>query len=153
MLLACSLDREAPAIIDIELDDKVPAAILSSDEEGPKVAPKAKAKVAPPLEVRCELLGSCFRVQVLDDEAFEGLEERALELAEACLRGLKPEARAARIAKVKHSILVRLKQAALEPEKPVIQREELQEAEPEPFVPPPPPPEVWQKPKEVEKAS
>lgn len=59
------------------------AAVLSSDEEGPKkLAPAAAA------------------VELLDNEpADDGLEERAQELAEACLRGLKPEARAARIAK------------------------------------------------------
>lgn len=58
------------------------AAVLSSDEEGPKkLAPAAAA------------------VELLDDEPDDGLEERAQELAEACLRGLKPEARAARIAK------------------------------------------------------
>lgn len=101
---------------------------LSSDEEAPKSSPKR-----PPTCKDASKQAVSEASAPVDDT--DGLYARAQELAEAALRSLPLEVRASRIAKVKHSILVRLRSQAAS---------ECQAIEPAapacPPQPPPPPP-------------
>lgn len=101
---------------------------LSSDEEAPKSSPKR-----PPTCKDASKQAVSEASAPVDDT--DGLDARAQELAEAALRSLPLEVRASRIAKVKHSILVRLRSQAAS---------ECQAIEPAapacPPQPPPPPP-------------
>lgn len=103
---------------------------LSSDEEAPKSSPKH-----PPTCKDASKQAVSEASAAVDDT--DGLDARAQELAEAALRSLPLEVRASRIAKVKHSILVRLRsQAASE-----CQAHSEPAAPPAcPPQPPPPPP-------------
>lgn len=78
---------------------------LSSDEEAPKSSPKR-----PPTCKDASKQAVSEASAPVDDT--DGLDARAQELAEAALRSLPLEVRASRIAKVKHSILVRLRSQA-----------------------------------------
>lgn len=98
---------------------------LSSDEEAPKSSPKR-----PPTCKDASKQAVSEASAPVDDT--DGLDARAQELAEAALRSLPLEVRASRIAKVKHSILVRLRSQAAS---------ECQAIEPAaPACPPQPPP-------------
>ncbi|CAE7203421.1 CPK28, partial [Symbiodinium pilosum] len=98
----------------------VEAVCLSSDEEGP--IPSKSSEAA--------------RSGVADSE----LEQRAQDLADAALQNLPPAARAARLVKVKHSILARLRSQAETGSLPSLPAVPSVQVQAEEVVPPPPPP-------------
>eukprot|EP00439_Symbiodinium_sp_Y106_P084219 s878_g25.t1 len=102
----------------------VQAVCLSSDEEGPTLPKRSQEQAAHPSAGDSEL------------------EQRAQDLADVALQNLPPAARAARLVKVKHSILARLRSQAETGSLPSLPdpnpRSVLPEEAP---VPPPPPPE------------
>ncbi|CAE7466183.1 CPK28 [Symbiodinium natans] len=106
---------EKPAPLDAQ------AVCLSSDEEGPALLKSSQE-------------------QVTCGPADRELEQRAQELADVALQNLAPAARAARLVKVKHSILARLRSQAETGSLPSLPSLSSLPSVAE-DVPPPPPPE------------
>ncbi|CAK9008389.1 unnamed protein product [Durusdinium trenchii] len=106
------------------------AVCLSSDEEAPAIVIPQKPQTA------LHTLHTVPKEALCEDAVADEFERRAQDLADAALRNLSPAARAARMVKVKHSILLRLRQAAAE----CRQSEPITQPDP-PACPPPPPEE------------